>query len=60
MGRRKELEATFLALLNRLQPDEPSIAEFSRTTAQAWGKKQSDAEKIAEKPERASSRMEGP
>jgi hypothetical protein len=50
MVRREELEATFLAHLNSLQPDEQSIAEFPKIAEQAWRKRQGDAEEIAKKP----------
>ena len=46
MVRREELEATFLAYLNSLQPDEQSIADFPRIAEQAWRKRQGDAEEI--------------
>jgi site-specific DNA recombinase len=49
MVRREELEATFLAHLHSLQPDEQSIAEFPRIAEQAWKKRQGDAEEIAKK-----------
>jgi site-specific DNA recombinase len=47
--RREEVEATFHAHLNSLQPDEQSIAEFPRIAEQAWRKKQGDAEEIAKR-----------
>jgi hypothetical protein len=49
MVRREDLEATFLAHLNSLQPDEQSIAEFPRIAEQAWKKRQGDAEEITKK-----------
>ena len=49
MVRREELEATFVAHLRRLQPDEQTIAEFPQIAEKVWTQKQGDAEATAKK-----------